>query len=164
MSNFKKNIWAYGIIGAFLCFTGMMVGFAVYASQHKVTLVVTDYYKEEIEYQQKINKMQEFASLKDQPTMIYNRIAKEIEIAFPETVREMIPVGKVHFYRPNDSRQDFFVEIDYDAEGKQLIPVELLSNGKWKLKLDWQAEGREFYLEKEIFIENSKQLTVNSKQ
>jgi nitrogen fixation protein FixH len=164
MSNFRKNIWMYGIIASFVCFAAMMVGFAVYASRHKVTLVVNDYYKEEIEYQQKINKTHEVASLKERPTLIYKQDAQEVELSFPASVREMIPVGKVYFYRPNDSQQDFFVDIEFDNEGKQQIPVELLSNGKWKLKLDWQAEDRAFYIEKEIFIDNGKQLTVNSNQ
>lgn len=154
----------YGIIASFVCFTAMMIGFAVYASNHKITLVVNDYYKEEIEYQQKINKMNEFASLKEQPTLKYKKEAQEVELNFPASIREMIPVGKVYFYRPNDSQQDFFVDLEFDNEGKQQIPVELLANGKWKLKLDWQAEDRAYYLEKEIFIDNNNQLTVNSKK
>lgn len=152
MSKFRRNIWMYGIICAILLFMTTMVSFAILASHHPVDLVIDDYYKAEVAYQGQINKMKNLDSLGEKPQIEYVPDAGSVMIQMPDKLTDQVIAGDVNFYRPNTSAKDFHTKLLLNATGRQLVNASAMQKGRWKIQLDWTADGTEYYYEKEFDI------------
>ena len=56
------------------------------------------------------------------------------------------------FFCPSDSKQDFKVKIQPNAENRQVVFTQGLKAGLWKIKVDWKGDGKAYYKEEVIVI------------
>lgn len=141
--------WGYSITLAYVIFIGIIMTMVISAFQYDINLVSKDYYKKEIAYQEEIDKMKNTQALAKDLRLEFNAEAKELEIYLPTKKAE----GEIWLFRPNDGQQDLKVLLELDEEGKQVIPAELLSQGIWRLKIDWQDGEEKFYWERKIRVD-----------
>ncbi len=141
---------AIGIIyGAFVL---TLIGFLIFSSFNTVDLVSNDYYKQELVYQEQIDRIKRSKSLTRPLTWDYDRKGEIITIQFPDSFTSDKIHGKIHFFRPSDSSQDIFEYIRADSRNQQRISTKDMGQGLWRLKIIWEYQITEYYDESIVFI------------
>ena len=147
MKSLKIN-WGTGVVIAIVAFIVFILSF-VYKTlafdEYHHELVSDDYYKEELHYQQEIDKMNKAKALEEQ--LEIQRNDKGLVIIFPSTMASEEIRGEVQLKRPSNAKLDYKMAL-MPKEGSMLIPDEHLVEGKWLVIVDWQ-HGEEAYLVKE---------------
>ena len=149
MIQMKIN-WGTGIVIAFISFISFILYFVITMNidqKYDHDLVTEDYYKEELEFQQDINKETNAISLEENIT--WRKTNKGIELIFPKTLTAKDITGKVFLYRPSSKQFDFETPISL-SNHNLLIPDNRLLDGRWNIKVDWQYNGILYLYKKEI--------------
>jgi nitrogen fixation protein FixH len=146
-----KFNWATGLTIFFILFVGTLV-FVLYQSrQVHDSLVVKNYYDEDINYQQHYDKKQNTADLAIKVTINYNKEAKEVVIAFPiDSVS--ITSGQILLYNPYSEYSDVKYDFNLGKDAVYKLSVDKIKAGRWKLKIDWKRGDKAYYQEEEIII------------
>ena len=110
-------------------------------------MVTEDYYKEELEYQNDIDKQNNAKSLDED--ILYNRNEEGLLIIFPKNLDIEKITGKVFLYRPSNKQLDFEIQISL-SKSHLLIPDKRLVDGRWNIKVDWQYNGNSYLYKKSI--------------
>ena len=113
-------------------------------------LVGTDYYDQEIRYQDQIDRLRRTAAVGAAVQVKYT--PGRIEILIPTEHLSKGVVGAVHFYRPSDARLDHEIPLAVNTVGKQSIVTAGLSRGHWRVRVGWKSGGEEFYHDETIVI------------
>jgi hypothetical protein len=145
-----KINWGTGIIIAFIGFISFIMYFVVNMNINKKydhDLVNEDYYKEELEFQNDINKETNAKNLSEDLKWI--KTDEGLIITFPESLNTQNIVGKVFLYRPSNKQLDFETPISL-SNYNLLIPDKRLLDGRWNIKVDWQYNGIAYLYKKEI--------------
>lgn len=145
-----KLNWGTGIVLAFIGFISFIMYFVITmmtSENYNTSLVTEDYYKEELEYQNDIDK--EHSAKKLTANVTWQRTEKGLEISFPETMDTNQITGKVFLYRPSNEHVDFETAISL-SNHNLLIPDKRLLDGRWNIKVDWQYNGKSYLYKEEI--------------
>ncbi len=153
MKNFKKNIWLYATVATFIGFGMLITGFTILASRHPIDLVITDYYKAEIDFQKQINKQKNYSAMLQKPVLNLDSVQKFLSIQFPGYSPAEQLSGRICFYRPNNEKEDDTVAIHVNDQGYSKMSLANFSRGKWKMRMDWIQGETQYYLEKTFRLE-----------
>ena len=147
-----KLHWGHYITISFIIFAGIVFMMAYISMNTDVNLVAPDYYKQEIRYQQQIDKITNFNSLKIKPTFKLNISSQNIEISFPTDLSADLKNGKILLFRPSQKESDMLYTINLDNTGNQLLSMKGMQNGLWKAKINFQIGDELYYHEKNIIL------------
>lgn len=143
-----KLNWGYGIAIFYTIFV-LALGYQLFRSfQYDRSLVVDDYYAKDLAYQEQFDRLSN--------TLTHNAdlsISKQngiLSIRFPEGHKS--PQGGIQFYRPDNQNLDQHYPIAVDSAGQFHKNIEDLIPGKWKIKVSWQWDGVDYFVEKETVI------------
>ena len=145
-----KINWGTGIVLAFIGFMCFIMYFVVKVNTDKKydhDLVTEDYYKEELDFQNDIDKETNAKNLSENISL--KKTEEGLEIIFPETFTINNISGKVFLYRPSNKQLDFETPISL-SNHNLLIPDKRLLDGRWNIKVDWQYNGKSYLFKKEI--------------
>jgi hypothetical protein len=123
----------------------MTLSMVFYFMQQDVDLVAKDYYRQEIQYQDQIDKITNARSLKEPVNFEYLAQENMIKIHFPSAHVQGGISGTIELYRPSNANEDRLVQVKPSSDGKQLIKVGDLSLGFWKIKISWSSGGKDYY-------------------
>ncbi len=140
-----QSLWGYGIAAVYTIFAIATITFVAFAMTQKIELVAPDYYKNEIGYEQQINRVRQTNNLIQPITCQLSQDGKYLKIQFPP--RHTAVEGTIKLYRPSESMLDFTLPIDPDEDGLQLIETAKMKRGAWRVQISWAMKGREFYNE-----------------
>ena len=145
-----KLNWGYKLMLVIFVFIGMM-GYLVYQCLNtKYELVANDYYKQELQYQKIIDGRNNADALTSQPSI---QLADgKISIQLPNEMKNIPVNGHVYFYCPTAESSDRFLPFQPNAEGTQILDAKTLQPGNYTVKLDWTANNRYYYTEKQLNI------------
>ena len=146
-----KINWGTAMVIAMVLFMAFILQFvyrSIAVDKYEHHLVSEDYYKDELYYQQEIDKMNNASKL-DQNVKI-DRVGDGMLITFPDDMDISSITGIVFFQRPSDERLDFQKEISL-SDHNMLITDDKLINGKWKVKIDWKYGDDEYLLKEAVF-------------
>jgi hypothetical protein len=146
-----KISWGTGIVIAFAIFMGGTISTAVYLMNQDVNLVADDYYDQEINYQQQIDRMERTNQLENKQIVSFN--GSTVKISIPKVLINKRVTGEIYFYRPSDSNSDIIIPLITDTSGVQVIPAENLVKGYWKIKVRWLSNGKDYFSEERILIQ-----------
>ncbi|MFC1475013.1 FixH family protein [Candidatus Zixiibacteriota bacterium] len=150
----KKNpIWGKGVYLLYGSFVFFILAMVLFSSMQDFHLVEDNYYQKEINYQSMIEKNENYLSLAQKPVWMINHQEKVIILKFPEPFVNDEVTGEIIFFRPSDKAKDINVNLDIDQSGLQIISTENFIKGKWKIKVNWQADDKRYYFEDIFFIE-----------
>ena len=145
-----KFNWGTGIVLAFIGFISFIMYFVISMNtndKYEHDLVTDDYYKQELEFQNDINKETNAKALtKD---ISWKKTDNGLMITFPETLDVSNITGKVFLYRPSNKQLDFEIPISL-FNHNLLIPDKRLLDGRWNIKVDWGYNGKSYLYKKEI--------------
>ena len=143
--------WGTRIFISFAVYAAIIISLVVVSVRQDLFLVSEDYYKQEIEYQAQITKMENYKQL-DQPLAIkYWSAGRKASIQFPIGSRDKLE-GEIHFFRPSNGNLDFKVAINADGGGAQMLDLKDAVPGLWKVKVSWSADGRGYYDEQTLVL------------
>lgn len=144
-----KISWGHKILFTYLTFaTGIML--LVYLSSRENRDLVTDnYYAEELAYQQVIDQSANTAALSG-PVAI-SATEEAVNIVFPDEFKKILSEGTWSLYfaadRSKDTQGNFTT-----SNGNYHIPLNSGMKGQFTIKLQWKAEGKEYYFEQPLFL------------
>ena len=145
-----KLNWGYRVAILYIGFAGLIVYFVTRSMNEKIDLVTPDYYVQELKYQDKIESTNRNNSL-EQPLAIDINDAG-ITIKFPKEFEAKKITGSILLFRPSDNSRDKSVVINPGAGFEQVIPASDLAKGLYRVKVDYQSEGVNYYAEKQIVV------------
>lgn len=145
--------WGWRIFFLYTGFVVLTLIVVVYTMMQKVELVTDDYYKEEIAYQQQIERIKNARNLKNPLKVEYQQEQAIITFIFPKEHADQGLDGSILFFRPSNTVEDRKVRIKLDDRGIQILNVRELPLGYWRIKVHWASEGNEFYVDKEIMLQ-----------
>ena len=138
--------WGHKIIVAFICFAAFIGYMVVKAFQQNIDLVSEDYYAQEINYQQKLNKLANTAEAGK--SVIVKQKGDKILLTFPD---EEVS-GSIHFYHPSRKIFDRTFDISLTNKTQQIDRSELVA-GSYRVNITWNAESKDFYQQSSIYIQ-----------
>jgi len=145
-----KLHWGNAIFLFFVAYIGFL-GFTLYQStQVDHSLVVEDYYAQDLAYQEKYEKLANYAESATPLTLAYDADQRRIDIVSPPGDQSM--EGTITFYHPSKSTED--IKMDFSVRGGDQASFSLaeLSGGRWIAQIDYVGPEKKYYFEKDIFI------------
>ena len=145
-----KFTWGTGIAIFYTAFVIFMVGMVVYSKNFDHSLVVDNYYEEDLKYQSHIDAVKNAQRLEQDLVIRETGISQTILFEFPNEFQTL--GGSILFYRADDKSKDFELDIVTDSQGRLEVPVSQIPSGQWTVKVNWQGDGKPFYKEKTIVL------------
>lgn len=149
MSKSKFN-WGTGILISIIVFMIITLATMIFLMNQDVDLVESDYYARGIDHQKQIERVNRTNLLEDSSSIKLEE--KFVRLLFPKNYNSKKVSGTIQFYRPSDSKKDITLPISLDSVAQQVIPLQLLEKGYWKVKLNWTADAVEYYKESSFVI------------
>ncbi len=107
-----------------------------------------DYYAKELVFQDQIEKEQRSRALTEDVSFMMG--SEQLDIQFPREMKSTKISGNVQLFCPVDAKKDISFAIEADSNGKQIIPLNQVKAGRYKLQISWKANGLEYYKENVI--------------
>ena len=146
--------WGFKIGIVFVSFVVFMISMVTICMRQKnIHLVTENYYEKEIAYQDQIDNEANTAALKEEvPEISYAKENGVVTVRYPAAFSDTSIKGSILFFRPSDANQDFAVPLKASAYGQQEVSVANLTKGLWKIKMEWSAIGKNYYLEESLVV------------
>ena len=148
----RFNPWPYSIIGFFALAIVAAVVWVTFCIGHSTDLVAADYYEQEVEYQDQLDRMDHGQSLGERASIAYDPQAGIIRVQVPREHAVLEPKGFVHLYRPSKASLDRMIPLELNTAGQQTLEAGSLKPGLWDVRVRWTSEGREFFLNEKLSI------------
>ena len=139
-----------GIALFFSFFVISLVSQVILSTQYDHSLVVKEYYEEDLAYQKHYNKLVNNQSLSQNVRIKMNMETQVVQFDFPQQFSQI--EGRITFFRPSDQSQDFSLPIQLDQDFRQSANTSHLQSGLWKIKIDWQGNEKAFYKEQILHL------------
>ncbi|RYF89673.1 MAG: hypothetical protein EOO03_05445 [Chitinophagaceae bacterium] len=142
--------WGYKIVLVFVVFVSGIL-FMVYRSfNHNIDLVTTNYYEEELQYQDVIDAMERANGLSSKLKCVVNN--DTLRVALPAEMKQQPVKATIWLYFIADKKRDIRQEMTTN-DGSLQLPLTSLNKGMHDVKIDWQAGGKHYYFEQKLFIQ-----------
>ena len=145
-----KLNWPTGIILALLSFIIFILSFvykATFVPEYDHQLVSDEYYNDELNYQQEIDKLKRASELIENISI--KKIATGLLIKFPTDIDSKQIQGAISFKRLSNHKLDFSLPIALTSN-QFLLKDEKLVEGRWDIKIEWQVEEKTYLFKEKI--------------
>jgi hypothetical protein len=139
--------WAIGVFYSLFVIT--MIAVVIRSFTVDNSLVVEDYYKYDITYQEHSDKLANNRSLKQDLVFDHDRSNKKFSITYPAEFSGFS--GTILFYKPDNKKLDFELPVRPDSSRIQTIDLSSRGMGYWRIKIDWNGDDTAFYKEHSLF-------------
>ena len=140
--------WGKSIVLAFVLFAAFILYMVVRAFQEDFDLVTEDYYAQEIAYQKKLEQKSNYENLEEKVAVKMQ--SENIAITFPEG---QFPTGEIHMYHPSKKALDRRFPIALNETNEQLVSMNELIQGQYRINITWKSEGVEYFQQEKIYIQ-----------
>jgi hypothetical protein len=147
-----KISWPAGIILSLISFVLFILYFVykvTFVPEYDHHLVSEDYYKDELNYQQEINKLNNAAELSQNIT--YKKVSDGLLISFPNEFNPSEIKGTINFQRGSNTKIDFNLPIELETHD-YLIENSRLIEGRWDIKINWVVNGKAYLFKEKIMF------------
>ena len=142
--------WGTKLLLVFVVFAGL-ISYMVYRCViTPVNLVASEYYNDELAYQQVIDGTKQANALSSPITL--QRAGENIMLQLPSEMKHLQVTETVLFYCPSSGTSDRKISLQTDADGQQIINPNLLKRGSYIVKIDWRANNTHYYSEKPFTV------------
>ncbi len=143
----KKSRWGIGIFALYGGFVVFILICVAFASLQSFDLVESDYYQKGLDYQQRIDGMNRTATSGGSPSFGYDAALNAMIISFPTAIAAESLRGTVTLFRPSNAQWDRTIPLRLASDKRQVIPVDNLARGRWRIKIDWSVGDTAYYAE-----------------
>src|SRR5690606_1462534 len=148
-----KFNWGTGIVIAFALFISFIGYLVITMNTNQIyqhDLVTEDYYKKELEFQQKIDNAAAAAAM-DYSIQV-KQLAEGLLISFPESLEDNKVKGSVFMYNPSNKKLDFTAPLKLQ-QSKMRIPSKYLVEGRWDVEINWNSENVPYYYKSKLMLQ-----------
>lgn len=142
--------WSIKITILYVSFVLLIVAMVTMAMRQKVDLVATDYYEQELNYQQRIDCINRTQKLSQPLTWSVQK--DTLLLHFPAQLQGKEISANIYFFRPSDASMDNSISLIPDTVGIRKIAINQLQQGIYKMQINWQCNKEEYYNEGVIKI------------
>ena len=145
-----KISWPTGIIIAIASFVVFILSFVykvTFLPEYDHHLVSEDYYKDELNYQQEIDKQNKGIELKE--NIVLTKTSKGVSINFPAEFDPKKITGTISFQRLSNEKLDFVLPIQLETNNF-MIKNEILVEGRWDVKIEWFVNNTAYLFKEKI--------------
>ena len=140
--------WGKWIVTAFVLFVAFIGTIVTVCVRQDVSLVSREYYKDEIAFQQQIERKRNTEQLQQKP---------EIKIAGNQLIVQFgsessIESGTIKLFRPSAASLDQNFVLSKSDDTVRVFELTKAQPGAYRVKMNWSMEGKEYYFEKTITI------------
>lgn len=143
-----KN-WGFRLVLLYGGFVVFMLSLVLVATRNTNDLVSDDYYDREISYESQIQQGRSAKALKEPLT--WTMSGRTLMLRFPKS--SFAPKGSLTLYRASNAKLDRIIPIAADAEGIQSVDFSTAATGMWRIQIQWEINGRQYYNEDNVFFE-----------
>ncbi|HTE31043.1 MAG TPA: FixH family protein [Chryseolinea sp.] len=129
----------------FAIFIGTLVTVCV---RQDISLVSENYYKEELVYQDQIQRLNNTELLVEKPAI--KVVDQMLQIEFNQS--DKVENGALNLFCPANEKMDRKFLVEPSGKGVQSVELGLLQKGMYRARLSWTMNGKEFYMEEVINI------------
>lgn len=140
--------WGRWIIVSFILFAMFIGTLVVICVRQDIPLVSKQYYQEELDYQNQIERIENTKALTESPSI--SIVNDSLRITYPRFSK--MENGILKLFRPSDPRLDRQYDLVNSTRESQTFGIGDLQKGLYKARMLWEQDGKEFYLEKTIVI------------
>ena len=144
--------WGMAVVLVYVAFASATVGFVVFAVAHPAALVTDDYYGEALRHDRRIE-----AAANGRAAAASLDVARDAGGALMATLH--LPAshhangrGTITWYRPSEATFDRSLPLQIDDNGVQQIPMAGIAAGRWRVKVEWDVDGRPYYFERTVTV------------
>ncbi|WP_149239800.1 FixH family protein [Dyadobacter sp. 32] len=148
MKTLKLN-WGAGIAITYMGFVAMILVLVIMSTRQKIDLVTTQYYTEELKFQDKIDKVKRAQSLPEQLSWEVSDDA--LLINYPSAMTSSQLAGTIRFYCPSNDKNDRIFKVNA-SDGVQIFPLSQIPVGRYQLQIDWKNGQETFWNEGVVVI------------
>jgi hypothetical protein len=148
-----KINWGTYIVIAFALFISFIMYFVIKVqsdSKYDNDLVVEEYYKHDVHFQDEMSRIQNAHDLKEKPLITVE--ANGVTIAFPASFTPKDIKGTAVLYRASNKKFDFQVPLSFTDSASLFIPKDKLIGGEWKINMEWEYMGKSYLTKEEVYI------------
>lgn len=148
-----KINWGTSIVIAFALFISFIMYFVVKVqtdNKYDNDLVVEEYYKHDVHFQDEMVRIQNAQDLKLKPVITVN--TNGITIVFPNDFEPKEIKGTVALYRASNKKFDFQVPISFTDSASLFVSKDKLIGGEWKINMEWQYKGKAYLTKEQIYV------------
>lgn len=144
-----KMSWGYKILIFYSAFVACILFLVVKSVNEKTDLVTTDYYAQELKYQQRIDAVTRSSRLS--APVIAAMKKDRLEVIFPTDFMNKKITGNILLYYPADKQMDITADFTTDSL-KVNLPVPAGRTGNYEVKIKYKADEQDYFFEKKIFL------------
>jgi len=134
-------------LASFMIFILSFVYKATFVHKYDHHLVSDHYYKDELNYQKELDKLNRANNLKE--NVVIEHKESGLVINFPAEFNAEDIKGTIYFQRPSNYKLDFQTPINL-TNNEYLISDDKLVEGIWNVKIDWHVGDKTFLLKQKI--------------
>ena len=149
-----RNPWPIAITGFFIIAIIFIATFIAFAVRQREDLVSADYYEREVRYQSQLDSMNRSQSFAAQSVVTFEPQMQTIVITLP-VAQTQGATGNIHLYRPSDARMDRELPLALTEDGTQRLNAKKLADGLWKVRVKWNANGQDYFLDQPVIVTSS---------
>lgn len=145
-----KFNWGTGIVIGIIAFISFIMFFVIKMSTndaYSYDLVVEEYYKKELAYQQEIDAEENMNVFSEK--IKGEKTNEGWIINFPVEINPEEVSGTVFLYRPSNKQLDFLLPLNLSGSSL-LIPDKRLLDGRWNVTIDWEYKGKKYLYKNQI--------------
>lgn len=146
-----KVNWGIGMVMVLVAFISFIMYFVLTMLTNKdydQDLVVEEYYKAELHYQEEIDAEENALALKENIRVLSKDGSWFVEL--PRAINLEKIKGAVRLYRPSNKLLDFEIPLKGLETNEVIIPNEKLISGRWNIMVNWTYKNKEYLFKKEI--------------
>jgi hypothetical protein len=135
-------------MGVFIIF---IVGMGVMMFRSNDSLKEDDYYEKGLDHDEMYERLENNKQLTSEVQALFSADGRQLEFNFPEVTPPI--EAELQLLRPDDDNQDKKAKIQLLAgEGRSAaIGVASLNKGMWQIRMKWEAGGKKYYFERELY-------------
>ena len=152
----SRNPWPLGVLAAFVLFISGTVALVVMACSQRSDLVSTDYYEQELKFQHRIENTLHAKNLGDLASVRFNAGQQSIQLQLPAEHARQQASGRILLYRPSAAGLDRELRLGLNPEGAQSVDTANLLPGLWKVRVQWNVLGQEYFLDQSVVVRAKK--------
>lgn len=146
----KFNPWPLGIISFFVLLLCGIATVLTVALTHRESLVSANYYEDELQFQDQIDGTTRAREAGARLT--FDAGTDTVEIRLPSDQAGKKYSGTIELYRPSSPDLDRTVPFAPAKNGVQTLDLSRFAEGLWRVRVRWNAGGKEYFLEQRISL------------
>jgi hypothetical protein len=140
--------WGKWIVVSFILFAVFIGVLVTICVRQDISLVATDYYKQELDFQQQIDRTNNAQQLTVSPDI--SIVNSKIQVCFKNF--SSLQAGELKLFRPSNEKSDLVFELKTTNDTIQFFDLATRERGMYKAKMRWSMNDKEYYLEKIVYL------------